>query len=88
LERGHVLIRRTLKVHREQHRPHDYPCDARGNVLGDFDALLTPELFDLGIVGLDLGGDHCAIAVLILLLDRCDGRGVTAGAGGAKHGKR
>ena len=41
-------------------------------VLCDLEALFVRQLRDLGVVGLNFGRDHCAVAVLIVRLDDSD----------------
>jgi hypothetical protein len=63
----------ALRVHREPHRPDHHADNASRDILRDFHAVFFGEFLSLHIVGVDLGADHCAVAVLILRLHNRDG---------------
>jgi hypothetical protein len=76
-------------IHREQEGPDDNASYASRDVLGHLKTLFVGELGDLLVVRLDLGGDHHAVAGLIMRLNHCDGLWIaTRAAGDENCGRR
>ena len=80
LEVRGVLPRGAFEIHPEPYWPNDEADDAGRDVLRNLHALFVGKLLGLLVVSVDLGPDHRAVRINVLLLDRRNRLEVATGA--------